>query len=63
MLPVCHVVGNTVNIEAIVGTTVAPMIALCIHPIMVMSTCHGSIPIAPFAGSGGDMRVAEPPDA
>jgi len=43
--------------EAIVGTTVAPMIASCIHPIMVMSTCQGSIPFAPFAG-GSDTLVA-----
>jgi len=43
--------------EAIVGTTVAPTIASCIHPIMVTSTRYGSVPFAPFAGSS-EMRVA-----
>ena len=43
--------------DPIVGMTVAPTIASCIHPIMVTSTRQGSISFAPFAG-GGDMRVA-----
>jgi len=34
--------------EAIAGTTVAPTIDSCIHPIMVTSTRQGSIPLAPF---------------
>jgi len=52
-----HLHKASAAIEAIVGTTVAPTIALCIHPIVATSTRQGSIPFAPFAG-GGDTLVA-----
>jgi len=57
--PVRRAVGNMVNTQrqAIVGTTVAPTVALCIHPIMVTSICQEASPLLLFTG-GGDMRVA-----
>jgi len=38
--------------------TVALTIASCIHPIIVTSTCQGSIPFAPFAGSSETLVAA-----
>jgi len=46
--------------EAIVGTTLMPTIASCIHPIMVTFTHQGSVPFAPFAGGGDTLVVLLP---
>jgi len=45
-----HAAGTTVNTGG--GTT------SCIHPIIVTSTCQGSIPFAPFAGGGYTLVAA-----